>query len=326
MKFSYFHFYYHFTLHYETRNESLNFRYESFYYRFYIRMYGNFVMTMEPNQTTPSQVLVFTYYRVSTNKQAERNTYESQKMAVEDFLSELGFSIKEEFKDLAYSGGNEDRPQFQEMLSRLDEVAGIAVFSRSRITRNFFFGHEFDKLLYESNKMLVIAETKEVVKWDALEDPEDLGLLNTMKDYVNAKQRKALRLAIKAGVERARRDGVIFGRPPTKIRWKQVRHFISLGMMKSQIIRNLGTTPNTFYNRLRAHYYELRRKGTSQAEIGVRYNLKPELMKKWELQNPTLENKPELEEQKEESNEDKEIDDLLKDLEIDEDEDEEKEE
>jgi DNA invertase Pin-like site-specific DNA recombinase len=79
---------------------------------------------------------IFVYYRVSTEKQNEAGTRETQELAVRRFLKDKDVKVVQEFYDVM-TGSSRDRPAYQEMLSRLDEVGCIAVFDIYKLSRDY---------------------------------------------------------------------------------------------------------------------------------------------------------------------------------------------
>lgn len=258
-------------------------------------------LTCRPDKSTK----VFTYYRVSTPGQRDKDTYLSQKLAVENYLTELGFEIEAEFTDLGLSGADNDRPGVNEMLSRLDEVDGIAVFSRSRITRDYFFGSDFNRTLLLKRKLLVVAEDKQVIDPANRDDPILMNWLDDLIAVMNQKQRESIRNNILSGIQRHRAETGKWGPNRKEPNWNKVEEMIAGHFSKAAIVRfinadatkrckkcdDLRRNPKckkckismvTFHRRLRDRYFTLKAEGVTNAEFAVRYNVNLDVIANWE--------------------------------------------
>ena len=77
------------------------------------------------------------YTRVSTEDQARKGfSLEAQKQKLRAYCKAKEWSLVKEFEDDGYSGRNEDRPNYQRMLSEKDEWDLILVLKMDRIHRN----------------------------------------------------------------------------------------------------------------------------------------------------------------------------------------------
>ena len=75
------------------------------------------------------------YVRVSTEQQKEEGSHNRQRNQLESWADREGHDI-EIFQDIAISGQSDDRPDYQEMMSRADEFDAIAVRELSRFGRS----------------------------------------------------------------------------------------------------------------------------------------------------------------------------------------------
>lgn len=75
------------------------------------------------------------YVRVSTEQQKQEGSHDNQRDQLEQWAADEGHDI-EIFDDIAISGQSEDRPEYQEMMNRLDEFDVVVVRELSRFGRN----------------------------------------------------------------------------------------------------------------------------------------------------------------------------------------------
>lgn len=92
------------------------------------------------------QIRVFGYIRVSSTSQKEAATQENQRYALDRFLKERSNVVlvsrnerQRYFEDLAISGSKDktvERKAFEELRDRIDEVDGVLIWDRTRLTRS----------------------------------------------------------------------------------------------------------------------------------------------------------------------------------------------
>lgn len=87
------------------------------------------------------RIKVYSYLRVSTEKQLDGYSIESQRQAVQKYAEFRGFDIVHEYPDEGKSGADIlNRPQFTQMMkdieSEKDGVKYVLAFKLSRIGRN----------------------------------------------------------------------------------------------------------------------------------------------------------------------------------------------
>lgn len=91
---------------------------------------------MRPDKLT----LGFAYLRLSNEEaqSGESSSITNQRMIVESYCKQNGIKLVREFADDGYSGGNFDRPAFQEMMRHLQEGKATAVITKdlSRLGRD----------------------------------------------------------------------------------------------------------------------------------------------------------------------------------------------
>lgn len=76
------------------------------------------------------------YSRYSTQGQTDNYSIEIQNERMEAMCKSKGWEIGEYFTDAAYSGSNMDRPDLQNLLSRLDEFDVVMVYRLDRLSRS----------------------------------------------------------------------------------------------------------------------------------------------------------------------------------------------
>jgi site-specific DNA recombinase len=86
------------------------------------------------------------YIRVSTEQQKEEGSHHTQREKLQKWADRKGHDI-EIFEDIAVSGQAEDRPEYDEMMSRLDEFDMVAVRELSR------FGRSLQKVLQDIEQL-----------------------------------------------------------------------------------------------------------------------------------------------------------------------------
>ena len=89
---------------------------------------------------TDKLTLGFAYLRLS-NEEAqggESSSITNQRMIVQNYCKQNGITLVREFADDGYSGGNFDRPAFQEMMKQLQQGKANTVITKdlSRLGRD----------------------------------------------------------------------------------------------------------------------------------------------------------------------------------------------
>lgn len=75
------------------------------------------------------------YIRVSTKQQKEDGSHENQEEQLQEWADRNGYEI-EFFRDIAISGQSDERPEYNEMMQRVDGFDAVAVRELSRFGRN----------------------------------------------------------------------------------------------------------------------------------------------------------------------------------------------
>jgi DNA invertase Pin-like site-specific DNA recombinase len=188
---------------------------------------------------------LFAYYRVSTDDQ----NLGSQEHACRNWIESLpDCEIVEEFSDFAESGANNEREALKHMLNRLNEVDGIVVFDETRLARDFEKGMMILFQFERMQKRIYIASNHEIL--NSLSDSE--VLVYTIKQWASAMERKKINERIRAGLAKARANGVKLGRPRAKINWKYYDELLlQLKNNKSACARVMKIAPQTLFRKLK---------------------------------------------------------------------------
>ena len=125
---------------------------------------------------TDKLMLGFAYLRLS-NEEAqggESSSITNQRMIVQNYCKQNGISLVREFVDDGYSGGNFDRPAFQEMMKQLQQGKANTVITKdlSRLGRDYIMtGHYMERYFPEKR-----------VRYISLLDGIDTGVESTAND------------------------------------------------------------------------------------------------------------------------------------------------
>ena len=84
---------------------------------------------------TDKLTLGFSYLRLSNEEaqNGESSSITNQRMMIENYCRQNGIKLVREFSDDGYSGGNFDRPAFQEMMRHLQEGAATAIGTQASL-------------------------------------------------------------------------------------------------------------------------------------------------------------------------------------------------
>jgi DNA invertase Pin-like site-specific DNA recombinase len=202
---------------------------------------------------------IFTYLRVSTSDQADKNTQEGQMNAIQRYLSTLDVDIIHKFEDLGKMGDDVTREQFNKMISRLSEVEGVAVFDLDRLSRDLIIGIDLMKVLMMNHVKIYEARTNTIK--DLHNDTDQLMYLISM--WSNATEKKKIHARQKEGIERYIEKkgrwgrGKSFGKDlsgkrMTKNQFQiQYTTMIQKGISKRAIARLLSMDIATLYKRIK---------------------------------------------------------------------------
>jgi len=148
-----------------------------------------------------------------TRLSQDGKSLESQREAIEEYCTDRGLELDQVFSDgVNASGFSADRPEYQELLDRLedDAVEHVVVRDRSRLSRDSKHRLQLFLELDQRGVEIHITEMDEVVD---LEDPYALTRESAQADADDAEKRKEAERGARAA-ERRLEKGLPTGRPP----------------------------------------------------------------------------------------------------------------
>jgi len=143
------------------------------------------------------EIKIFIYYRIST----ELQNLKAQKKIINNYLKvqpERKYKILDSFKDnVSGALGPTERPEFKEMISRLNEIDAILCYDWDRISRDVKFATYFMFYLQESNISVIEANTGRTLNFDEMGD----RIWTYLKSEMSSNERKRIKERQKAGIE-----------------------------------------------------------------------------------------------------------------------------
>lgn len=147
------------------------------------------------------------YIRVSTRKQKEEGSHENQREEIAAWADRQGYESVEFYEDIAISGRDDSRPEFNELLDCYDEYDAVVVRELSRFGRS-----------PEKNVQQILEITESETDFISIKEDFDTTTANgrlfmRMLSAFNgwfAEQRREMALA---AAERRREKGEPLGRP-----------------------------------------------------------------------------------------------------------------
>jgi len=190
---------------------------------------------------------VFSYYRVSTQDQADKSTEQNQKKSIHEYMKDLDIHIAESFYDPGISGASKERPQFQKMLSRLDEVDGIVVYDPDRLSRDFETGLQLMIELKAKDKLLYVSRTRTTYNFSEDQDQ----LVHVISSWANQQERKKINARQKLGIQRYIHDNGEWGRKTIQVNWKKFDEYRGYRISHASIARMMGISQATLWRRIK---------------------------------------------------------------------------
>lgn len=190
----------------------------------------------------------FSYYRNSTSDQKELATEENQRTLCKAFALENGVDIVHEYKDLGRSGLSEDgRPEYRQMLDKLDAVDGLIVYDMDRLNRDLWNQISLLILLIKNKKKLFLARERVVEDWSSRTNI----LIRLILAWVGQEEVLKSKERQKAGIERYRANHEDrWGRSAAEVDWKKYDEYVDMGLSKVAIAKLFGMSRKTLYKRL----------------------------------------------------------------------------
>jgi DNA invertase Pin-like site-specific DNA recombinase len=193
------------------------------------------------------------YLRVSTREQTVLN----QKLFLEQWAAANNYAITRIFEDPATSGTIPafERRGFRGMMQYLrnSPVDAVLVFELSRLGRKFWDSLEIIKEV-DSYAPLIACSPKEQFLQST--DPSVRKLLIGILTWVSEREREVLIERIKAGMARAKSQGITAGRKPKEVNWQLFEQLTRDGYNIDDIARHLGVCKLTLYRKIRARLKE----------------------------------------------------------------------
>ncbi len=183
------------------------------------------------------------YARVSTNRQCP----ESQLLPLREYATARGFEIVSEYVDVI-SGSKDSRPELARLMAdaakrRLDAVA-VWKFDRfARSTRHLVTALEqFNALGVD---FISLSES--------IDTSTPMGkMVFTVLAAVAELELSLIRERVVMGLERAKAQGKVLGRPRVETSEEQLLTLSEQGLSSRQIAKQLSLSPSTVLRRLRA--------------------------------------------------------------------------
>jgi len=184
-------------------------------------------------------VKVALYARVS--KSDDSQTTENQFLRLREYAKSEGFQVYEEYEDFA-SGADPNRPALEKMLkdARGHRFSLILAVRLDRIARSMVNFHDMLKELDHAHVRFHCVDQPEIST-----DTSTGTLLMGILGYVAQFERDLIRDRTKAGLARAKAQGVVLGRPKKAITWGEVSEYRSSGMSLDVIAASLGVSKST---------------------------------------------------------------------------------
>jgi putative DNA-invertase from lambdoid prophage Rac len=196
------------------------------------------------------------YLRVSTREQ----TTENQRMFLQRWAAEHDYTIERFYDDTGLSGTTAafERPSFKTLMRYLrnNHVDAVLVYEVSRIGRSFWDSLEVIKAV-DAYAPLIACSPKETFLQTA--DPQMRKLLISIFSWVAEREREVMVERIKAGIARAKAQGVQIGPRRKVLDWKLYQQLTDEGRGVEDIAARLGVSKPTLYEHLRRRLMESRR-------------------------------------------------------------------
>ncbi len=183
------------------------------------------------------------YARVSTNRQCP----ESQLLPLREYATARGFEIVSEYVDVI-SGSKDSRPELARLMAdaakrRLDAVAVW----------------KFDRFARSTRHLVTALEQFNVLGVDFISLSESIDtstpmgkMVFTVLAAVAELELSLIRERVVMGLERAKAQGKVLGRPRVETSEEQLLTLSEQGLSSRQIAKQLGLSPSTVLRRLRA--------------------------------------------------------------------------
>jgi len=149
---------------------------------------------------------------------ADQNT-ETQLMALRDYCNRMGYQITSEYVDNGFSGKDDKRPQFERLLGdvRANRVDCVLVYKLDRIGRSL--KHLLNLFEEFKSKEVEFISLTQNINTNTPEGKMFWQMLGVFAEY----ERELIVARTLSGLQRARRQGKVLGRPLGSIDKKRRR-------------------------------------------------------------------------------------------------------
>jgi len=139
---------------------------------------------------------------------ADQNS-ETQLMALRDYCLRMGYQITDQYVDSGFSGKDENRPEFERLLSdvRANKIDCIIVYKLDRIGRSL--KHLLNLFEEFKNRNVEFISVTQNINTATPEGKMFWQMLGVFAEY----ERELIVARTNAGLDRARRQGKTLGRP-----------------------------------------------------------------------------------------------------------------
>lgn len=130
-------------------------------------------------QNDPKNTALYSRLSHEDELQGESNSILNQKLLLESYAKQHGFTSLKWYTDDGYSGANFDRPDFQEMLADIEagKIGTVIVKDMSRLGRNYLQVGMYTEMVFPQNGVRFIAVNDTV---DSANGDNDLTLLRNL--------------------------------------------------------------------------------------------------------------------------------------------------
>ncbi len=179
------------------------------------------------------------YARVSTKQHGQDP--ETQLMPLRDYSEARGFLVASEYVDLGWSGSKERRPQLDRLMAdvRAGKISHVIVARFDRFARSV-------RHLLKALEEFQMRDVHFVSLNESIDTSTPMGrMVFTVLGAVAELERELIRERVRAGVDRARRQGVKLGRPTVLVDKERIRERVAAGESLAAIARDTGISRST---------------------------------------------------------------------------------
>jgi DNA invertase Pin-like site-specific DNA recombinase len=191
------------------------------------------------------QKKAFSYIRISTNLQEDKNTQQNQKNAIKRYIADKDVIITEQFEDLSISGAEANRKQFNAMLTRVKDVDTLIVYDLSRLSRDMDISIDLMRLLMSNSIEIIDVFSNKT--FDLNNDNDQLQYL--LGSWFSSVERKKIKARQMEGIKRYRENNH-WGRPLKAFNYAQFKELKKQGLKNRQIASKLQLSEASLYRRL----------------------------------------------------------------------------